>query len=109
MNFRTPPLTRTRGWLAVGVAVIADGLQLPLQLVPVAPEVIDVVAAIVTTSLLGFHWLLLPTFLVELIPGIDMMPTWTGCVLAVIALRRKTPEPPASPEIPPVNPPHGNH
>jgi hypothetical protein len=88
-----PPLTRTRGWLAVGIAVVADAAQIPLQVVPGAPEIIDVVAMIATTGLLGFHWLLLPTFLLEFVPLVDAVPTWTGCVLAVIALRRKTPEP----------------
>ena len=92
-NFFTkprPPLTRTRGWLAVIIAIIADLLQLPAQVLPIAPEVIDVLALIATTLLLGFHFLLLPTFLLEFIPVIDLAPTWTGCVLAVIALRKKS-------------------
>jgi hypothetical protein len=55
--------------------------------------VIDVLAMISTTVLLGFHWLLLPTFLLEFVPLVDALPTWTGCVLTVIALRRKTPAP----------------
>ena len=83
-----PPLTRTRIVLAVLVALAADGLQLPLA-IPPAPEIIDVVAAILTMWLLGFHLLLLPTFAVEFFPLVDMLPTWTGCAIAVIALRKR--------------------
>jgi hypothetical protein len=54
-----------------------------------ADQVIDVVAMALTWWLLGFHPLLLPTALIELIPVVDWLPTWTGCVLLVIA-RRKT-------------------
>lgn len=118
-----PKLTRLRIWLAVVVALVADALQLPTQAVPLAPEVIDVIAMVLTVGLLGFHLLLLPTFLVEFIPMVDMLPTWTGCVIAVIALRKREqadhqpvievdpapPTPPASPSeraLPPrINPP----
>jgi hypothetical protein len=57
---------------------------------------------------IGFHFLLLPTFVIELFPLLDMAPTWTGCVLAVIALRRRSETPPDAsvpPQIPP-SPPH---
>jgi hypothetical protein len=89
---RAPLLTRTRIILALAVAVVADGLQ--ILLLPLAwtflESAVDVVAMILTTALLGFHWLLLPTFVVEFVPVVDMLPTWTGCVIAVIALRKKT-------------------
>ncbi|MFM2082446.1 MAG: hypothetical protein RL380_1137 [Verrucomicrobiota bacterium] len=100
-----PPLTRTRGWLAVGLAVVADALQIPLQAIPGAPEVVDVLAMVSTTFLLGFHWLLLPTFLLEFVPLVDALPTWTGCVLAVIALRRKQSSINSPPAIDLKNPP----
>lgn len=86
--FRPAQLTRRRLICAVVVAVVADCLQIPLQIPPL-PEIIDVVAMVLTSVLIGFHLLLLPTFVVEFIPVIDMLPTWTGCVLAVIALRRR--------------------
>ena len=82
-----PRLTRTRIIWAISIAVVADALQ--LLAVPVFVEVVDVVAMILTTWLLGFHLLLLPTFVVEFIPLVDMLPTWTGCVIAVIALRNR--------------------
>ena len=75
--------------LALAVAVIADGLQFFLELVPFADQAIDVVALLLTAWTLGFHLLLLPTFVVEIIPVADMLPTWTACVIAVIALRKR--------------------
>ena len=77
--------------LALGVAALADGLQLGLGFfgwVP-ADQIIDVLAAVATGLLIGFHWLLLPTFVLELVPVVDALPTWTACVVAVIALRRR--------------------
>lgn len=89
--FAPRELSRARVVTAVTVAVVADLLQ--IVLLPVAwtfaQEVIDVVAMAVTMALLGFHLLLLPTFAVEFIPVVDMLPTWTGCVVAVIALRKR--------------------
>lgn len=41
------------------------------------------------SSAIGFHMLLLPTFVIEFIPGPDMLPTWTACTAAVVMLRRK--------------------
>jgi hypothetical protein len=89
--FRAPMLTPTRIRLAYGVAVAADALQMmlgPLGWV-VADQVVDVIAGVVTWRLLGFHPLLLPTFAVEFLPIIDMLPTWTGCVALVVSRRKK--------------------
>jgi hypothetical protein len=38
---------------------------------------------------LGFHLMFLPTFALEFLPLTDMLPTWTGCVALVVALRRR--------------------
>jgi len=89
--FRAPQLSRTRVLLALGVAVLADFLQIvlfPAQSVGFQ-QFIDVAAMVLTTLVLGFHWLLLPTFVLEFIPFLDWAPTWTGCVAAVIALRKR--------------------
>lgn len=88
--------------LALTVALLADGLQLLLGPLgwTFADEVIDVVVMGLTTWILGFHLLLLPTFVVELVPVADMLPTWTGCVIAVIALRKREPDAPPPPEKP---------
>ena len=53
---------------------------------------------VLVSRAIGFDVLLLPTFVIEFIPGPDMLPTWTGCTMAVILLRRKA-EPAAPPTI----------
>ena len=90
-RLRPQQLTRTRIIVALTVAVVADGTQLLLGPLGWAfvDEGIDVVAMVLTCAILGFHWLLLPTFAVELVPVADMLPTWTGCVAGVIALRKR--------------------
>jgi len=77
--------------LALVIAVAADGLQLLAGSFGWVgfDQIVDVVAMILTTSLLGFHFLLLPTFVLEFIPMVGMFPTWTGCVAVLIALRKK--------------------
>jgi hypothetical protein len=88
---RVPKLTRARMILALAVAVVADGVQLLLGPLGWAfgDQIIDVVAMLLVSGLIGFHWLLLPSFVLELIPAVDELPTWTACVAAVIALRRR--------------------
>ena len=91
-RFRVPQLTRKRIILALAVAVVADALQfllLPLEWMLI-DQIIDVVAMVLTCAILGFHWLLLPTFAVEFIPVMDLPPFWTACVLGVIALRKRS-------------------
>src|SRR4051794_8445895 len=88
-RFTAPKLTRGRIALAIIVALAADALQIPFA-VPPGPEIIDVIAMLLTVWLLGFHLLLLPTFFVEFIPiAGTMLPTWTACVAAVIVLRKR--------------------
>ncbi len=99
--FRVPKLTWTRIVIALTVAVFADGLQLLLG--PAGwtfpDQIIDVIAMVLTSRLLGFHWLLLPTFVINFIPALDDLPSWLACVIAVIVLRRR--------EQRPVPPPRG--
>jgi hypothetical protein len=89
--FRVPRLTRARIVLALAVAVVADGMQFLLSPFGwvLVDQVIDVIAMVLTGWAIGFHWLLLPTFAVEFVPLLDELPTWTACVIAVIALRRR--------------------
>ena len=88
--FRTPPLTRVRIIIALAVAVIADGLQFLLGPFGWAfvDQGIDVLAMGLTSWAVGFHWLFLPTFIMELVPVLEDLPTWTGCMITVIALRK---------------------
>jgi len=78
--FETPTLTRKRIVSAFVVAAATDALQLLLGPFgfAFADEVLDVIAMFVMWRLLGFHALLLPTFLLEVLPIVDMLPTWTG-------------------------------
>ena len=81
------PITPSTRRLAYGMAIATDVLQMAMG--PFgwagADELLDVIAGVVLWRLLGFHPLLLPTFLVEVLPMTDMLPTWTGCVALVTA------------------------
>jgi TM2 domain-containing membrane protein YozV len=90
-RLHAPKLTRTRIFLALAVAVFADGLQFCLGFIGWAfiDQAIDCVAMILVSWAIGFHILLLPTFVIELVPVLEDLPTWTACTIAVIALRRR--------------------
>ncbi len=105
--FILPPLTPARIRGAYIVAAVGDALQLALgQFGWVGPDqAIDVVLMIVQWRLLGFHPLLLPTFLLELFPLVDMLPTWFGCTALVITLRKNKQNAAASSEPPQIEPP----
>jgi len=85
--------------LALVLAAVADGLQLLFGPIGWAfiDQAIDCVAMILLSCILGFHLLLLPTFIIELIPVLEDLPTWTACTAAVIALRRREQNPPVKP------------
>jgi hypothetical protein len=75
--------------MAWAVATIADALQIlafPLfaegGLSP-ADDALDLVVAVILTRLLGWHWAFLPALMVEVIPGADLIPTWTAAVYLV--------------------------
>ena len=92
-----PELTRVRVWTAYGIAAAVDVAQWMLG--PLgwlfADEALDVAAMVVISRAIGFHPLLLPTFVLEFLPIADLLPTWTGCVALVIALRKQRhPSPP---------------
>jgi hypothetical protein len=113
-RFAVPVLTRKRIWFAFAVAGIVDAVQLSLGPLGWAfvDEGLDVIAMVLICAALGFHMLLLPTFVLELVPVVDMLPTWTGCTAVVVILRKRAqtkppvvvtqefprPEPPKLPE-----------
>ena len=77
--------------MAYAVAVAVDVAQLllgPFGWVGI-DEVLDAGAMYVISRLVGFHPLLLPTFILEFVPFTDMLPTWTGCVALVIGIRKR--------------------
>jgi hypothetical protein len=81
------------------VAIAADALQIlafPFfaegGLSP-ADTVLDIAVAAVLTRLLGWHWAFLPSLAAELIPGVDLFPTWTAAVFFVTRQRVRTAQP----------------
>ena len=99
-----PVLTRQRIWAAYAVAVTVDVIQFGLGPIgwAFADEILDVAAMLLMWRLLGFHPLLLPTFVLEVVPVADLVPAWTVCVAIVIALRRKQRNTPPAPPAPPM-------
>jgi len=79
--------------VAMILAIVADILQIavfPWVIEGVespADDILDLCIGGVLTFLLGWHWEFLPSFLVKLIPGVDMAPLWT---LAVANVYRKS-------------------
>jgi hypothetical protein len=68
------------------VAVIADAIQIvgmPLFVEGGASPLdtaLDVAVGAILIKILGWHWAFLPTFAAELVPGLDLFPTWTAAV-----------------------------
>lgn len=82
-------------WL---IAIAADGIQilfLPLfvagALSP-ADTIVDLATALILSRLLGWHWAFLPSFLAELIPGLDLFPTWSAAMIYVTWQRSRSSE-----------------
>lgn len=81
------------------VAIIADAIQiigLPLFAaggVSPADIVLDLATAAILSRVLGWHWAFLPTFAAELVPGLDLFPTWTAAVFFVTRSQMRTIEP----------------
>ena len=100
-----PKLSRRRMFLAFAIAIVADALQFPITAATAtgifalpgeaADFALDCFVMILTSWLLGFHWVLLPSLIAELVPGLDLLPTWTGCVAFVVWQRQKEQKPQA--------------
>ncbi len=78
----TPATVRAARLIAVGTDLLQIVLLpffFPGGFSPVN-NVIDVVVAAIMLRLLGWHWAFLPTFVAELVPFVDLVPTWTAAV-----------------------------
>ena len=89
-----PDLTPARIRAAWIIALAVDALQIglfPLSggLSTWIDKPLDLVAMVVMWRLLGWSWAFLPTFLVELLPFVELVPTWTAAVWIVTGLRRR--------------------
>lgn len=92
-------LSQPRIGLAFAIAIIADLIQCPLTAVTgtgifaipgeIADVILDCFVMAAMSGLLGFHWVFLPSLLVEGIPGLDLFPTWTASVAYVLWQRRR--------------------
>jgi hypothetical protein len=71
----------------VGMPLFAEGGLSPLD------TALDVVVGAVLIKLLGWHWAFLPTFAAELVPGLDLFPTWTAAVFFATRRLNSAPEP----------------
>lgn len=75
--------SRRRLWAARAIAVAADSLQIvafPAFFGGVASplnDVLDLAVGVTMVLLVGWHWAFLPSFIAELVPGLDLFPTWT--------------------------------
>lgn len=82
-------LTARRVWLARGIAIAADFLQIaafPFFLPGAASpwsDALDLAVAAAMTYLVGWHWAFLPSFVAEVVPGLDLVPTWTAAAFYV--------------------------
>ena len=74
------------------IALGVDALQIVIFpiLFPGSPwnNALDLVTGVVLVAMLGWHVAFLPTFVAELIPFVDLFPTWTLAVMYVTRKRR---------------------
>jgi hypothetical protein len=89
-----PSRPASRIWIARLLAIATDVVQ--IAVFPVFGEgfaspanaVLDVVMCGVMIALLGFHIAFLPALVAELVPALDLFPTWTAAVLFVTRPRK---------------------
>jgi hypothetical protein len=91
------------------LAVTADLVQIVLLpafapgILSPANDVIDAVVAVALIVMLGWHWAFVPAFVAEMVPFVDLVPTWTAAVLLATRGRAGSGKPPITVE--PVPPP----
>lgn len=87
LTVRAVPAKRKK--IALAVAAVADVVQLvfmPIFIEGAASpfeDALDIVIAVVLVAVLGFHVRLVLAFATELIPGVDLFPTWTAVVASL--------------------------
>lgn len=95
---RTPP-SPARVWLARGIAIAADLLQIGLfpyfaeGAISPLDAGLDVLVGVVLVLLVGWHIAFVPTFIVEMLPFADLAPTWTLAVFIATRGRGRAQEP----------------
>jgi hypothetical protein len=98
-----PLSPQRRVLLARTLAVVVDLAQwalLPAALTPLNNG-IDVATGLLMIALVGWHWAFLPTFFAELVPFVDLVPTWTLAVMIATRDAGVTGASAAPPTLPP--------
>ncbi len=93
MSARAIP-SPVRVWTARAIALGADAIQ--ILAVPAFFEgaasplndALDLAIGAVLVVLLGWHFAFLPTFVAELVPALNIFPSWTTAVLFVTRGRK---------------------
>jgi hypothetical protein len=83
----SPRFWKMRAALTFLCALTADGLQ---WLIPFLWPVFDAGMVFATLILWGWRWEVLIAVIPELIPGIELAPTWTLFAAYLVATRRST-------------------
>jgi len=91
---------------ALAIAFVADAIQLAvlplfgMGWIAPASDALDVIVAFLLVRRLGWHVAFLPSFVVEVLPIVDLFPTWTAAAwfvgrTRVARMPREIPEEPA--------------
>lgn len=81
-----PALSQGRIRAARAIAVAADLIQIAVMPafagggLSLVNDALDVAVAVLMVGLVGWHFAFLPSFVAELVPGLDLVPTWTLAV-----------------------------
>jgi hypothetical protein len=96
---QSDPKTRRRLRIALASAILIDCIQIglfPLFIAggfSVPDDFLDCIAFVFFWRLLGWHWALVPGFLFELLPFVDLAPTWTLAVYITVKSKQLTTDP----------------
>lgn len=81
------------------IGVAADVIQIvlfPLFAAGAASpwnDALDLLVALAMIWLVGWHWAFLPSLFAELVPGLDLVPTWTAAVFFATRAKARPPAP----------------
>ncbi|HEY1956204.1 MAG TPA: hypothetical protein VGH28_11330 [Polyangiaceae bacterium] len=105
-GLQTHAVSSTRKNIALGIAAVADLIQLGLfpffaeGAISIPDDVLDVVVAIALFVTLGFKPRILAALALELIPGVALFPSWTTVVATIpsVSKPKKLPAPKQAPK-----------
>jgi hypothetical protein len=96
-----PYIKISRVKLACAIAVAADLLEFPITWLEsfqmefliligrAAGVLLDCAVGWALSTLLGFNWVFLPSFIAEVLPTVDLFPSWVASVAFVVWQRKK--------------------